>query len=182
MKPSQNCVCCGVQVVCEKGLGVDGMTLSSLKKEGFQAVFIGIGGSTLSVMSVCTIDSVFLHLVLISLFMYHSRSPSGQQSSDFSRFNCGSRLFLLKRLPASGGFCQQERYWWQNRGWKKRCGKTFTWLLCLVKGSLRHLISSFILLAFLHKNNNLFWTSFSLTYWGQTVIFAKTDVNKLFRL
>ncbi|MEQ2175590.1 hypothetical protein GOODEAATRI_019404, partial [Goodea atripinnis] len=33
----------GVKVVCEKGLGVNGMTLSSLNEEGFKAVFIGIG-------------------------------------------------------------------------------------------------------------------------------------------
>uniref|UniRef100_A0A3Q1IIH2 Dihydropyrimidine dehydrogenase [NADP(+)] n=1 Tax=Anabas testudineus TaxID=64144 RepID=A0A3Q1IIH2_ANATE len=33
----------GVKVVCEKGLGVNGMTLSSLKEEGFKAVFVGIG-------------------------------------------------------------------------------------------------------------------------------------------
>ncbi|XP_042353544.1 dihydropyrimidine dehydrogenase [NADP(+)] [Plectropomus leopardus] len=33
----------GVKVVCEKGLGVNGMTLTSLKEEGFKAVFIGIG-------------------------------------------------------------------------------------------------------------------------------------------
>ncbi|KAM4556436.1 dihydropyrimidine dehydrogenase [NADP(+)] [Fundulus diaphanus] len=33
----------GVKVVCDKGLGVDGMTLSSLNEEGFKAVFIGIG-------------------------------------------------------------------------------------------------------------------------------------------
>ncbi|KAK1879285.1 Dihydropyrimidine dehydrogenase [NADP(+)] [Dissostichus eleginoides] len=33
----------GVKVICEKGLGVDGMTLTSLKEEGFKAVFIGIG-------------------------------------------------------------------------------------------------------------------------------------------
>ncbi|XP_061926358.1 dihydropyrimidine dehydrogenase [NADP(+)] [Entelurus aequoreus] len=32
----------GVKVVCEKGLGVDGMTLTSLKQH-YQAVFIGIG-------------------------------------------------------------------------------------------------------------------------------------------
>lgn len=36
------CVCTH-QVVCEKGLGVNGMTLTSLKEEGFKAVFIGIG-------------------------------------------------------------------------------------------------------------------------------------------
>ncbi len=36
------CVCTH-QVVCEKGLGVNGMTLKSLKEEGFKAVFIGIG-------------------------------------------------------------------------------------------------------------------------------------------
>lgn len=69
------------------------MTLSSLKKEGFQAVFIGTGELNLSVMSVLTIDTVFLYFVLISVFVYYSRSPSGQQSSDFSRFNRGSRLF-----------------------------------------------------------------------------------------
>uniref|UniRef100_A0A673BZQ9 Dihydropyrimidine dehydrogenase [NADP(+)] n=1 Tax=Sphaeramia orbicularis TaxID=375764 RepID=A0A673BZQ9_9TELE len=33
----------GVKVVCEKGLGVNGMSLTSLKNEGFKAVFIGIG-------------------------------------------------------------------------------------------------------------------------------------------
>ncbi|KAL4635100.1 dihydropyrimidine dehydrogenase NADP(+) [Arapaima gigas] len=33
----------GVQVVCEKALGQDGMTLNSLKQEGYKAVFIGIG-------------------------------------------------------------------------------------------------------------------------------------------
>ncbi|MED6258715.1 hypothetical protein ATANTOWER_011334, partial [Ataeniobius toweri] len=33
----------GVKVVCEKGLGVNGMTVSSLNEEGFKAVFIGIG-------------------------------------------------------------------------------------------------------------------------------------------
>ncbi|KAM6948993.1 dihydropyrimidine dehydrogenase [NADP(+)] [Aplochiton taeniatus] len=33
----------GVKVVCGRGLGVNGMTLMSLKEEGFQAVFIGIG-------------------------------------------------------------------------------------------------------------------------------------------
>ncbi|XP_077579863.1 dihydropyrimidine dehydrogenase [NADP(+)] isoform X2 [Stigmatopora nigra] len=33
----------GVKVVCEKGLGMDGMTLTSLRKDGFKAVFIGIG-------------------------------------------------------------------------------------------------------------------------------------------
>lgn len=38
------CLCvCTHQVVCEKGLGVNGMTLTSLKEEGFKAVFIGIG-------------------------------------------------------------------------------------------------------------------------------------------
>lgn len=30
-------------MVCGKGLGVNGMTLSSLNEEGFKAVFIGIG-------------------------------------------------------------------------------------------------------------------------------------------
>ncbi|XP_067109808.1 dihydropyrimidine dehydrogenase [NADP(+)] [Osmerus mordax] len=33
----------GVKVVLEKGLGVDGMTIPSLKEQGYQAVFIGIG-------------------------------------------------------------------------------------------------------------------------------------------
>lgn len=32
-----------MQVVCEKGLGNNGMTLTSLKEEGFKAVFVGIG-------------------------------------------------------------------------------------------------------------------------------------------
>ncbi|XP_063062842.1 dihydropyrimidine dehydrogenase a, tandem duplicate 1 [Engraulis encrasicolus] len=32
-----------VKIECEKGLGQDGMTLLSLKKEGYKAVFIGIG-------------------------------------------------------------------------------------------------------------------------------------------
>ena len=36
-------VCVQHQVVCEKGLGVNGMTLTSLKEEGFKAAFIGIG-------------------------------------------------------------------------------------------------------------------------------------------
>lgn len=34
---------CARQVVCEKGLGVGGMTLTSLQQEGYKAVFIGIG-------------------------------------------------------------------------------------------------------------------------------------------
>ncbi|XP_043116753.1 dihydropyrimidine dehydrogenase [NADP(+)] [Puntigrus tetrazona] len=33
----------GVKVVLEKGLGQNGMTLTSLKEEGFQVVFVGIG-------------------------------------------------------------------------------------------------------------------------------------------
>uniref|UniRef100_A0A3P8X944 Dihydropyrimidine dehydrogenase [NADP(+)] n=1 Tax=Esox lucius TaxID=8010 RepID=A0A3P8X944_ESOLU len=33
----------GVKVVCEKALGQDGMTLLSLREEGYKAVFIGIG-------------------------------------------------------------------------------------------------------------------------------------------
>lgn len=33
----------GVKVVCEKGLGVNGTSLTSLKEEGFKAVFVGIG-------------------------------------------------------------------------------------------------------------------------------------------
>ncbi|XP_048832545.1 dihydropyrimidine dehydrogenase a, tandem duplicate 1 [Brienomyrus brachyistius] len=33
----------GVQIVCEKGLGQDGMTLTTLKEEGYKAVFVGIG-------------------------------------------------------------------------------------------------------------------------------------------
>ncbi|XP_023660318.2 dihydropyrimidine dehydrogenase [NADP(+)] [Paramormyrops kingsleyae] len=33
----------GVKIVCEKGLGQDGMTLTTLKEEGYKAVFIGIG-------------------------------------------------------------------------------------------------------------------------------------------
>ncbi|XP_030624218.1 dihydropyrimidine dehydrogenase [NADP(+)] isoform X2 [Chanos chanos] len=33
----------GVKIVCEKGLGQDGMTVLSLKEEGYKAVFIGIG-------------------------------------------------------------------------------------------------------------------------------------------
>ncbi|XP_061695332.1 dihydropyrimidine dehydrogenase [NADP(+)] isoform X3 [Syngnathoides biaculeatus] len=33
----------GVKVVCEKGLGMDGMTLNSLREDGFKAIFIGIG-------------------------------------------------------------------------------------------------------------------------------------------
>lgn len=32
-----------LQVVCEKGLGNNGMTLTSLKGEGFKVVFVGIG-------------------------------------------------------------------------------------------------------------------------------------------
>lgn len=32
-----------MQVVCEKGLGVNGLSLMSLKEEGFKAVFVGIG-------------------------------------------------------------------------------------------------------------------------------------------
>lgn len=34
---------CSRQVVCETGLGVNGMTLTSLRDEGYKAVFIGIG-------------------------------------------------------------------------------------------------------------------------------------------
>lgn len=33
----------GVKVLCEKGLGLGGMSVTSLKEEGFKAVFIGIG-------------------------------------------------------------------------------------------------------------------------------------------
>ncbi|XP_067234865.1 dihydropyrimidine dehydrogenase [NADP(+)] isoform X6 [Chanodichthys erythropterus] len=33
----------GVKIVCDRGLGQDGMTLLSLKEEGYKAVFIGIG-------------------------------------------------------------------------------------------------------------------------------------------
>ncbi|KAM9789919.1 dihydropyrimidine dehydrogenase [NADP(+)] [Neosynchiropus ocellatus] len=33
----------GVKVACGKGLGIDGMSLTSLKEEGYKAVFIGIG-------------------------------------------------------------------------------------------------------------------------------------------
>ncbi|XP_052399154.1 dihydropyrimidine dehydrogenase [NADP(+)] isoform X1 [Carassius gibelio] len=33
----------GVKIVCDRGLGQDGMTLLSLKVEGYKAVFIGIG-------------------------------------------------------------------------------------------------------------------------------------------
>ncbi|KAK6484698.1 dihydropyrimidine dehydrogenase [Huso huso] len=33
----------GVKVVCEKGLGSDGMALNSLREDGYKAVFIGIG-------------------------------------------------------------------------------------------------------------------------------------------
>ncbi|XP_053486342.1 dihydropyrimidine dehydrogenase a, tandem duplicate 1 isoform X1 [Ictalurus furcatus] len=33
----------GVKIVCGKGLGQDGMTLQSLKEQGYKAVFIGIG-------------------------------------------------------------------------------------------------------------------------------------------
>ncbi|XP_047666729.1 dihydropyrimidine dehydrogenase a, tandem duplicate 1 isoform X2 [Tachysurus fulvidraco] len=33
----------GVKIVCEKGLGQEGMTLQSLKEQGYKAVFIGIG-------------------------------------------------------------------------------------------------------------------------------------------
>ncbi|XP_019724835.1 dihydropyrimidine dehydrogenase [NADP(+)] [Hippocampus comes] len=33
----------GVKVVCEKGLGMNGMTLTSLKEDGFKAIFVGIG-------------------------------------------------------------------------------------------------------------------------------------------
>lgn len=35
-----------LQVVCEKALGANGMTLTSLKEEGFKAVFVGIGEDT----------------------------------------------------------------------------------------------------------------------------------------
>lgn len=38
-------VFCSRQVVLEKGLGQNGMTLTSLKEEGFQVVFVGIGQS-----------------------------------------------------------------------------------------------------------------------------------------
>lgn len=41
------------QVVLEMGLGQNGMTLTSLKEEGFQVVFIGIGQS-LSRVSFCS--------------------------------------------------------------------------------------------------------------------------------
>ncbi|XP_075792703.1 dihydropyrimidine dehydrogenase [NADP(+)] isoform X2 [Pelodiscus sinensis] len=33
----------GVKIVCGKGLGIEGMTLSTLKEDGYTAVFIGIG-------------------------------------------------------------------------------------------------------------------------------------------
>lgn len=42
------CLCViQLQVVCEKGLGVNGMSLTSLRDEGFKAVFVGIGKETL---------------------------------------------------------------------------------------------------------------------------------------
>jgi len=34
-----------LQVVLDKGLGQNGMTLTSLKEEGFQVIFVGIGQS-----------------------------------------------------------------------------------------------------------------------------------------
>ncbi|KAM9129937.1 dihydropyrimidine dehydrogenase [NADP(+)] isoform 1-T1 [Pangshura tecta] len=33
----------GVKVVCSKGLGIEGMTINTLKEDGYKAVFIGIG-------------------------------------------------------------------------------------------------------------------------------------------
>ncbi|XP_039340154.1 dihydropyrimidine dehydrogenase [NADP(+)] isoform X15 [Mauremys reevesii] len=33
----------GVKIVCSKGLGIEGMTINTLKEDGYKAVFIGIG-------------------------------------------------------------------------------------------------------------------------------------------
>nr|XP_005300991.1 dihydropyrimidine dehydrogenase [NADP(+)] isoform X4 [Chrysemys picta bellii] len=37
----------GVKIVCSKGLGIEGMTINTLKEDGYKAVFIGIGRNVL---------------------------------------------------------------------------------------------------------------------------------------
>uniref|UniRef100_A0A8C1YHW9 Dihydropyrimidine dehydrogenase [NADP(+)] n=1 Tax=Cyprinus carpio TaxID=7962 RepID=A0A8C1YHW9_CYPCA len=56
----------GVKVVLEKGLGQNGMTLTSLKEEGFQVVFVGIGQSLSRVYFASFVST---HLCLLFLYL-----------------------------------------------------------------------------------------------------------------
>lgn len=80
-------------MVCEKGLGVNGMTLTTLKEEGFQAVFIGIGELQYSfyifdnnlLIYPSEINQSSLSLcahahVNVCVYVCNTRPPSGQSS------------------------------------------------------------------------------------------------------
>lgn len=100
-------VCTNLQVVCEKGLGVNGMSLTSLKEEGFKAVFVGIGKET-EKKSIWLL-SLLCYIQSSTFLCFDLRSPSGQQSWNLQGFNHRSGLFHLQRLSTDGGLSQQDR-------------------------------------------------------------------------
>ncbi|XP_073705526.1 dihydropyrimidine dehydrogenase [NADP(+)] [Garra rufa] len=77
----------GVKVVLEKGLGQNGMTLTSLKKEGFQVVFVGIG------LPQANRDKIFEGLTTEQGF-YTSKDflPLVAKASKIGMCNCRSQL------------------------------------------------------------------------------------------
>ncbi|XP_051556365.1 dihydropyrimidine dehydrogenase [NADP(+)]-like isoform X3 [Myxocyprinus asiaticus] len=77
----------GVKVVLEKGLGQNGVTLTSLKEEGFQAVFIGIG------LPQANRDKIFEGLTIEQGF-YTSKDflPVVAKASKRGMCNCNSQL------------------------------------------------------------------------------------------
>lgn len=112
---AHNIVCVG-QVVCEKGLGLKGMTLTSLKEEGFKAAFIGIGREPFQ-----SNDNWFLvrkwkhansiHILSSAMNVnFVCRSASGQQSKNLWGFDRGSRILYIQGFLASSSFSQQKRY------------------------------------------------------------------------
>uniref|UniRef100_A0A8C2ETN4 Dihydropyrimidine dehydrogenase [NADP(+)] n=1 Tax=Cyprinus carpio TaxID=7962 RepID=A0A8C2ETN4_CYPCA len=77
----------GVKVVLEKGLGQNGMTLTSLKEEGFQVVFVGIG------LPQANRDKIFEGLTTEQGF-YTSKDflPLVAKASKIGMCNCLSQL------------------------------------------------------------------------------------------
>lgn len=77
------------QVILEKGLGHNGMTMTSLKEEGYQAVFIGIG-QYLSKASFCSF--------CVFVFEPNSMHLSSASSVDWqTSFVCIRISFFLNR-------------------------------------------------------------------------------------
>uniref|UniRef100_A0A8C1YI52 Dihydropyrimidine dehydrogenase [NADP(+)] n=1 Tax=Cyprinus carpio TaxID=7962 RepID=A0A8C1YI52_CYPCA len=119
----------GVKVVLEKGLGQNGMTLTSLKEEGFQVVFVGIGLAPFGIFGFFTQKEMCLKEILCALM-----EVAKDEKCEFLPFLSPHEVIMKDGRVVGLRFCRTEQ---QDDG---------TWIVD--EEQIVHLKADFIISAF----------------------------------